>query len=129
MRDLFSILESPSVNGDSTASERAEATPKTVEYKSVEEVQQEWTAFQDICQYMSRVVGTMAPIMVTASRIRGLFGITPTTVRRLAASGKVRSHHQKGHRKFSLPDVLLAVLNHGEGRVRRRRRNLAPAPE
>jgi hypothetical protein len=85
----------------------------------------EWQALQALHRDPAAVVDQTEDLFLTATQIYQTFGVTPTALRRLAAAGKIRRTGCRARRTYALRDVLLAVLNLGEGRIRRRRRATA----
>jgi hypothetical protein len=86
----------------------------------VDQVKAQWDAFQSLRRDLESMIDRLGDDMASANQIQETFGITPTTVRRLAASSQV---HRTGRRRkrYHVRDVLLAVLRSGTGRIRRPR--------
>jgi hypothetical protein len=84
----------------------------------------EWQALQALQKDLSGMIERLDDTFLTAAEIGRTFGITRTMLNRLAAAGKVRRKGRQ-RKRFAVRDVLLAVLNSGEGRSRRRRRPAA----
>jgi hypothetical protein len=95
----------------------AASTPPALK---LDQVKAQWDAFQSLRRDLESMIDRLGDDMASANQIQETFGITPTTVRRLAASGQV---HRTGRRRkrYRVRDVLLAVLRSGTGRIRRSR--------
>ena len=86
----------------------------------LDQVKSQWDAFQSLRQDLESMIDRLGDVMASTSQIQATFDITPTTVRRLAANGKVRKIGRRRNR-YHVRDVLLAVLHGGTGRIRRPR--------
>jgi hypothetical protein len=86
----------------------------------LDQVKTQWDAFQSLRQDLESMIARLGDIMASASLIHATFGITPTTVRRLAAHNRVRKVGRR-RKRYHVSDVLLAVLHCGTGRIRRPR--------
>jgi len=86
----------------------------------LDQVKSQWDAFQSLRRDLESMLDRLGDVMASASQLHASFGITPTTVRRLAAHNKVRKVGRR-RKRYHVRDVLLAVLHSGTGRIRRRR--------
>jgi hypothetical protein len=84
----------------------------------LDQVKTQWDAFQALRRYLETMIDRLGDVLASANQIHDTFGITPTTVRRLAAGGKVRRLGRR-RKRYHVGDVLRAVLHSGTGRIRR----------
>jgi len=85
----------------------------------------EYRAYQDIRREFAVQIEEIGPTTASASELRAEFGITPTVLRRLVSSGRVRpvrrSRRRNSRVRYRLREVLRAVVGDGvyaTGRVR-----------
>ncbi len=88
-------------------------------------VKTEYQAYQEIRCALAAEIDELDLTTVSASELRRDFGITPTVLRRLVSSGRVRpvrrSRRRNARVRYRLRDVLQAVVKDGmyaAGRVR-----------
>jgi hypothetical protein len=93
----------------------------------LDQIKTQWDAFQALRCELESLVDRLGDVLASGSQIQARFGITPTTVRRLAARHQVRKVGRR-RKRFHVRDVLLAVLHSGTGRIRRCRRTEPSQP-
>jgi len=90
-----------------------------------QELKNEYEAYQAIRRQLVVEIQEADNATASAAAIHADFGITPTVLRRLASSGKIRqvrkSRRRKARVRYCVRDVLLAILRdgiYGTGRIR-----------
>jgi hypothetical protein len=94
--------------------------PSIMPTLKLDHVKTQWDAFQSLRRDLESMIDHLGDLTASASQLYANFGITPTTVLRLAAQNKVRKVGRR-RKRYHVRDVLLAVLYSGTGRIRRPR--------